>query len=270
MADDPLARLLAKLDRADESLDALDEEMRAISNGEPSTSLIELDFQTGWHTVEIARVKPIPARPSILVGESLYHGRSALEHLVWALVKANDQTPGKDHTFPLWDKPARIKKASDTKDAFIRVTQRKQLAGVPPAAVALIEGLQPYNRPDPARSFLSILNHMARDDRHHAIHSHFVGSRPVTDMQSWYRLPHGVQFVEFHPLLREGQSIEAGTKIACFRVSSYRRYPQVQVQSRLPIFVAFGSEPDRMVASGHFKEFNVHLRKTLSLFAEFL
>ena len=205
----PLAPLIAKLDRADESLHSLNDEMHAISNGEPSTIRTELNFKTGWHTVEITHVEPVPPRPSVLVGESLYHGRSALEHLVWALVKANQQEPGKDHTFPIWDVRPRVKGTHDTADAFTRITERNQLAGVPTAAIALIESLQPYRRPDPARSFLSVLNHMARDDRHHAIHSSFVGSRPVTNMQSWFGLPRGVHFTEFLPLLREGQRIEA-------------------------------------------------------------
>jgi len=266
----PLAPLVAKLDRADESLHSLDDEMRAISNGEPSTILTELDFKTGWHTVEIVHVEPVPPRPSVLVGESLYHGRSVLEHLVWALVKANDKTPGKDHTFPLWDKPPCLKGVSDTKDAFIGITKRKQLAGVPETAIALIEGLQPYRRPEPARSFLSILNNMARDDRHHAIHSSFVGSRPVTDMQSWFRVPRGVHFTEFQPLLREGQRVVADTKIARFRLSKHGRYPQVQMEGRLPIFVAFGSDAARMVVVGDFQQINTQLRGIIEPFAEFL
>lgn len=266
----PLAPLIAKLDRADESLDALDEEMRRISDGKPSTIRTELDFKTGWHTVEIAHVESIPPRPSVLVGESLYHGCSVLEHLVWALVQANNKTPGKDHTFPLWDEPPRPKGFSDTKDAFLQITQRKQLAGVPTAAVALIESLQPYRRPEPARSFLSILNHMARDDRHHTIHSSFVGSRPATDMQSWFRVPPGVHFLDFCPLLREGQGVVAGTKIARFRLSKHGRYPKVQMDGRLPIFVAFGSDAARMIVVGDFRQINTQLRSIIEPFAEFL
>jgi hypothetical protein len=244
--------------------------MRRISDGKPSTIRTELNFKTGWHTVEIAHVEPIPPRPSILVGESLYHGRSALEHLVWALVKANHKKPGKDHTFPLLDVRPHVKGARDTADAFLRITKRKQLAGVPIAAIRLIESLQPYRRPEPARSFLSILNHMARDDRHHAIHSSFVGSRRAADMQSWFRVPPGVHFIDFRPLLREGQRVVAGTKIAGFRLSKHGRYPQVQMDGRLPIFVAFGSDLARMVVVGDFQQINAQLRSIIEPFAEFL
>lgn len=260
----------AKLDRADESLHSLDEEMHVISAGDPSTIRTELDFKTGWHTVEITRVEPIPPRPSVLVGESLYHGRSALEHLVWALVKANHGKPGKDHTFPILDKRPRVKGAKNTADAFIQIAQRKQLAGVPVAAIRLIESLQPYRRQDPSRSFLSILHHMARDDRHHAIHASFVGSRPVTNMQSWFGVPPGVHFTEFHPLLCDGQRIAADTKIARFRLSKHGRYPKVQIRGRLPIFVAFGSDPACMVVSGDFQQINTELRSVIRPFAQFL
>jgi hypothetical protein len=39
---------------------------------------------------------------SVFIGESLYHGRSALEHLVWGLVKVNHKKPGRHNSFPTW------------------------------------------------------------------------------------------------------------------------------------------------------------------------
>ena len=42
------------------------------------------------------------------------------------------------------------------------------------------------------------------------------------------------------------------------------------MKGRLPIFVAFGSDPARMVVSGDLQQINVQLRGIIEPFAEFL
>ena len=42
-----------------------------------------------------------PIEWSIILGEILYNLRSALDHLVWQLVLANGQTPGRHNEFPI-------------------------------------------------------------------------------------------------------------------------------------------------------------------------
>jgi hypothetical protein len=270
VADSPLAPLIAKLDRADESLRSLNRKLRRVEKAETVTVGTKLDFKTGWHTARIKHTEPLSPQFSVLVGESLYHGRSVLEHLVWALVKANHKKPGKDHTFPVWDVPPVLRGSSSRADAFTRLTKRKQLAGVPLDAIALIEGLQPYNRPDMSTYVLSVLNDMARDDRHHAIHASFVGGRSVPDMESRFRAPRGAHIVEFKTLLRPGQRVVAGTKLARFRLSRHGRYPQVRVEGGVPVFVAFGSRKTRMLLLDAFQEINRRLRGIIEPFAEFL
>jgi hypothetical protein len=158
-------------------------------------------------------------------------------------------------------------------EAFIRVVKRKELAGVPVAAIALIEGLQPYNRSDTTSYFLSVLHDMARDDRHHAIHASFVGLRsiPAKALEGRFRPLRGSTITDFLPLLRPGKRIVAGTKIARFRLSRWGgRYSKVRVEGGVPAFIVFGETKTRLVAPEAFKQINGRLRDLLKAFAEFL
>jgi hypothetical protein len=269
VANHPLAPLLAKLDRADESLSALDDELARLSKGKPLKIGIDVNFQTGWNTAYIEHAEPLPASASVLIGENLYHGRSALEHLVWALVKANHKKPGKDHTFPLWDKRPTRRGSPSTAHAFIDITKRKQLAGVPIAAITLIESLEPYNGEDPPTHFLSIINRMARDDRHHALHGSYVGGRAL-DIEHIFRAARGYRISEFDNLMRDGKGMVRGTKLARFRVTPLTRNPKVGVEGNIPVFIAFGDRRDGVVLISDFKRINTGLRQFLGSFEQFL
>jgi len=266
---DALKAIEAKLNRADQSLRTLDRKLKRIEDAEALTIRVKLDFKTGWHTISVAGAESLSPDLSVLIGESLYHGRSALEHLIWALVKANHKKPGEEHTFPIWEKVPSMPGARDTTDAFIKKTKKKHLKGVPIAAIALIESLQPYNRRDTSRYTLSVLHDMARDDRHHAIHGSFVGGRAVSDMESRFRAPRGSHIIAFQTLLRTGQRVVPGTKIARLRLDRHRRYPQVRVERGIPVFVAFGTGKRRLLVNA-FDEINRRLRGIIEPFAEFL
>jgi hypothetical protein len=269
----PLAEMTAKLNRADESLRTFDAELAEFSRTrQPVKVAMNLDFQTGWHTAYVRDHEPLPPRFAVLIGESLYQGRSFLEHLVWALVKANRNTPGRHHTFPIWDHPPRVSGRHSTADTFTQITSQKQLAGVPEEAIRRIEGLQPYNFPNPPAFCLSILNRMARDDRHHAIHASFVGGRGVSEMEKRFRTTPGVHITAFESLMRDGQDVVPGTMLARFRVSRYGRRARVRMEGGVPIFIAFGDRSKaELVLLEDFKRINIYLREVvIGGFAQFL
>jgi hypothetical protein len=276
MTQRPLTPFLAKLDRADETMRAFDKELARVSHAKPLKVKVDVDFQSGWSTAYILHSETIPPGLSVLIGESLYHGRSVLEHLVWALVKANHKKPGKHHTFPAWDQPPRLEGARDMADAFIKITKSKQLAGVPMAAIALIERLQPYNRPDPSESFLSVLNRMARDDRHHALHGSHVGGRPLDsrglliDIEPVFVPARGYRIVEFVSLMREGKALVRGTKLARWRTVPLTRQNHVSVKGDIPSFIAFGDRKTGHILAQDFKKINAAIRQYLGAFEEFL
>ena len=77
----------------------------------------------------------VPIDWSVTLGEILYNLRSALDHLIWQLVRANGQCPGRHNAFPIvkeddgWEKQKKGQWA---------------LSGVSESAVEMIRRLQPY------------------------------------------------------------------------------------------------------------------------------
>ena len=74
----------------------------------------------------------VPIEWSVRVGEILYNLRSALDHLVWQLLLANRQNPGRHNAFPIVNKPCDWQKATS------------QLEGVTSQVEKMIQRLQPY------------------------------------------------------------------------------------------------------------------------------
>lgn len=74
----------------------------------------------------------VPIEWSVKLGEILYNLQSALDHLVWQLVLANGQEPGRHNAFPV------VKDESDWQKA------PTQLKGVMPQVERMIKYLQPY------------------------------------------------------------------------------------------------------------------------------
>jgi hypothetical protein len=266
---DAMSLMRLKLDRADARLNALHRQLDRWGKAHPILIGTELDRDSGWHTSYIRKAEPLPARLAIPVGESLYHGRSVLEHLVWALVKANKQTPGEAHSFPILRKPIpRIKRERLYRDSFVRTHGNGRLVGVHPDAMAVIERLQPYKRRKRPPYFLTILDEMAIEDRHHALHvarTTMADPRNLVDLG--LRPPRGVVVIEWEPLFKAGDRLKPKTKLARFRLSRYGREPKVGVETDLPVNVAVGK---RHFPFAVFHAINDDLRQLLRLFEDFL
>src|SRR5271165_1586261 len=78
---------------------------------------------------------PIPEKIGLVVGDCLQNLRTALDYLVWELVLAAKNAPGKENMFPI----------SLTAKSFQDAKRAHRLQGVAPAAIALIELFQPYH-----------------------------------------------------------------------------------------------------------------------------
>jgi hypothetical protein len=265
---DPMSLMRLKLKRANERLDALQRQLGRHSKAHPVSVTTKLDFQSGWHTSYVRKAELPPARFALPVGESLYHGRSVLDHLVWALVKSNGETPGKDNEFPILPKPPSPGRGESNRDAFIRVMRmpKQKLFGVSVAAATLIESLQPYNRGNKPTYFLTVLNKMAREDRHHALHPSLVAMGDPESLSARLAVPDGVAVTDWEPLFKAGSRLKPGTKLARFRLSRYGREPKVGMEVDLPAYIAFGKPP---VSLEGLREINRHLAERLGLFEEF-
>ena len=157
-----------------------------------------------------------PADFALSIGECLYHQRSVLDHLVWALVKGNHQTPGKHNEFPIMLTAYSHPKRESDSDAFCRIMQKteprpEKLVGVHPDAVALIERAQPYNRMSKPRYYVALVHKLAQQDRHHALPTSQVIMGEPEALKIKLILPRGVRIIDEETLFKAGDSLKVGT-----------------------------------------------------------
>lgn len=131
----PLDGLRIKLNRARQHLEelntAVDEFMR---QGDSTGVVIDFNFPKRECIVH-ARVPGVPPLEwAVIVGEVLYHLRSALDYLVWQLVLSNGNVPTYRTEFPIF------KDSAEYQAGIFR-----RLAGVCDEAGTIIESLQPFN-----------------------------------------------------------------------------------------------------------------------------
>lgn len=152
-----LADPYLKTARAKEHLEDLRERLRRFRESEPCGIVREDDLKKRKHIIHF-RIKSIPEKIPLVVGDFLYCLRSSLDQLVWALAKVPGSYPDRTQ-FPILDHV-------DT-GTFSRCT-----FGVPTNAVKIIESLQPYNGQTPAAiksHLLWRLNKLCNIDKHRRI-----------------------------------------------------------------------------------------------------
>lgn len=156
----------------------------------------------------------------MVIGDCLHNMRSALDHIVWQLVLANHQAPGKSNAFPI----------TDTANRF-RDICRKRLNGVSPPAQAIIEGLQPYHHRQNHRNLgpLWTLSELANTDKHRTLNLTAVLADTM-DLD-----------VEVFRITAVGANTADGAVIA--RMEASRIPKDVHVDAECSTFVAFQDAP---------------------------
>ncbi len=143
---------------AKEHLEALRKELKIFLESAPCKLIFE-DDRKNQRCAVLVELSDTPDRISLIMGDLFYNLRSALDQLVWCLAKLSLPYP-KDTDFPIWD------------HADPKKLQRRTV-GVPPAAVKIIESLQPYHRPYALESnLLWRLNKICNIDKHMRIPVH--------------------------------------------------------------------------------------------------
>jgi hypothetical protein len=165
-----------KLDRAKEHLDALNADLQQFATEEPHPLHVVIPDRA-YTVQDVVWMRDPPARWGALVGDCVHNLRSALDHIVWALSGGNRYAP-QHAEFPIFENPfkffERTKKGEPARGSGIW-----KIAGVvPDEARAIIEGLQPFNRPQPERHPLWIIHELDRFDKHRALHVIFGWAYP--------------------------------------------------------------------------------------------
>ncbi len=118
----------------------------------------------------------VPIGWSIRIGEIVYHLRTALDHLVWQLVIANENVPSRRNSFPILDAENKWEQQGS-----------RSLTGVSSRAETLIKHLQPYtagfNLDFDVSNFM-MLNSLVNIDKHRHLNLGIFALNGVTPMVS--------------------------------------------------------------------------------------
>lgn len=164
----PLDGCRAKVERATEHVEELGREMSAFLAQERYRILTEFPSPTEF-VARIELVTDPPLRLGTIVGDALNNLRAALDHLVWQLVIANNETPGRHSQFPIIRDPK----------LWEKVTHRNHERGPGPLkgivnGLPEIEALQPYNAADPESDPLARLAELSNADKHRVLNAAFL------------------------------------------------------------------------------------------------
>ena len=176
-----LNRIEAKLARADEHLKVLHDAIEGFRERNPYRPFPDTDPDTGDNLVRVQIVERPPILDwGVLIGEALYHLRSALDHLAYILT--GDPPPDETGSeFPIfWSRSA------------FRERGIPKLEGACDHAKAIIEDVQPYHRGDEHRAKrhpLWFLHELNNADKHRLVHLVGASVGSIT----WYGdLPSGM------------------------------------------------------------------------------
>ncbi len=237
MDESSLAGIRAKLDRADEHLQALTNELRTFFDSEPHSYLTHVDFDAGSYSVRVTIERSPPVRVSIICGDFVQCLRAALDHLANGLVVR----PTRRTQFPIY---------RDADDFLCRVIiparrrERGPLTGLDPEGevFARIESYQPYNRSDGIGSHpLQVLNDLSNMDKHRTI----LTSVSTHRTDSTRELPDiafessDIEYVGQATFIYD-QPLETGAEVLRGQFKVTGPDPQVHVHGNLVTDVAFG------------------------------
>lgn len=157
-ADERLALIRAKVERAKQHLRDLEIERDRFLKADPYRVVHERDAETGHHVYRVYDLKTPPGELGLIAGDVIHNLRSALDHLVYALVVANgiDPTGKRAIAFPIHD---------DAASYVARSGGQIKLASQ--SAITAINATEPYQ--GGRGEALWLLHYLDIADKHHAL-----------------------------------------------------------------------------------------------------
>lgn len=216
-----------KIIRAQDHLDLVKLKIEPFTEGKCEVAIeYQNDPDGGSSTLKFATDDP-GADLAVIVGDCLFCLRSALDHIVWALVLANGKKPGICNQFPI---------CSSCKNFAVEV-QKGRLRGVSDKALAVVEGLQPYNgSPNP----LGMLNSLHNVDKHRSLK---LASLSIDSIDLTWREAGEEEAFSYH---LSGDGLTDGTELLHDAVAfGLSGSGDVQVSGKATATVVFKDEPCR-------------------------
>ena len=212
-----------KVDRANAHFNRLKAEIEAFGDGQFDRIGVYLDRQTGEKIYRLDRpTEEAPPKLSPIIGDALFGYRSALDHLIWALVLVSGNTPDETTEFPIFWHRSRF-----TSSRRVQAISKS----VTPEIYAAIKREQPFEG-SPGGLLLWRLHNLHNVDKHrhfNLVTSFYWGALThPRDIQIWRAIS--------DRLMTNFGRVEQGTELA--RIP--REYVDVDFY---PTFaIAFGDE----------------------------
>jgi hypothetical protein len=250
VAEASLATPRLRLARADELLDIFYPAISAYIQRHPYTIPDELEREGEWHVQRIfIQESPDPAW-SLLLSEVIHHLRSALDNLVWQLIRLNGEEPTCRSQFPIYTKRAPSVERLDT-----------MLGGVGDDHRTRIEDLQPHLGGDhPVRRALSELVQASNVDKHRFLHGAFGVMRNAPKPEVSFRDESVHSRLE---VVYQYGPLEDGAVFVRYRFQA-RGEAHVDVNSAFPIEIVFG---DRELGGDTIEELRLRVVEIVESFA---
>jgi hypothetical protein len=152
----PLDGCRAKIDRANHNIRELSRLCTAFLSPDSYKFVTDIEDGGKEHVYRVIGPPDPPLEFAVRTGEILNHLRSALDHLIWALVLRRHKTADFRVQYPICLVPADYKSAVN--NGIIK--------GVSKSAQTIIERTQPYHASVPKRDPLAILHDLNNIDKH--------------------------------------------------------------------------------------------------------
>jgi hypothetical protein len=231
---DSVAGINAKLDRADEHMKALEDEIGVYVDSYPYDYALEIDPDGGRYSVRVTIKAPPPIRLAIICGDFIHNLRSTLEYGICALVPAITTST----QFP-------ICKASSGFQSIVTAAKRNRpgaLTGLNPTGklFAYVEKAQPYNGAHGIDSHpLWLLAQLSNADKHRAILTTAGSHTPSTDLRIG---GDDIEFIGKAELIYDQPLVDRAEVVRGQFEPTPGHKPDLYVYGRIPIDIAFGDQ----------------------------
>jgi hypothetical protein len=238
--DIPLDGPLAKLERAQEHLEALHAEVRLFFERNVYLATGEFDAQSGWHIFRLQPLWEPPPRIAVLIGEYAYQLRSTVEHVAFA-VKRWQLNGGR------WGPkkpPESLIVLFEQGRAGFNERAPKRLCGLPDDWKTLIERMQPYHRGEnpgtkASHDPLAILDWLWNVDKHQTLIEGTIGAAPGARHLRIVAVPPcpTMDVKRVKHIDPERLSMHQDAEIARARIEGLRPHTQVYLEGTIPVRV---------------------------------
>lgn len=189
-----LTGVRAKLSRSQEHAQTVHDEARSWIDRHPYSVTQQVNADSTRYSLILRENEPAPfQRWTLMIADCLNNLRTSLDHLVYSIAVSESGS-----TSPPYDTRLRFP-ITDCRDSFDEEVRTKRLGNISDPVRAVVESLQPYNRPHEALPpLLHILRELNNADKHRLLRLTygaiaqgslgFTGEYPP-DGRSWTAIP---------------------------------------------------------------------------------